>query len=689
MTTSEGLRVVTAPAGVVTSEPGGLMDVLGVAAVVLDDQGRIVLWSPQAEEIFGWTAEEALGRTAVSLIVAEEHVDLVLELFGRVMDGGEAWAGVFPIRHKDGSSRPVEFRNMRLQDERGQYFALGLATDETTLRELERDVALTVGLVSHSPIGLAVLDADLRFVLVNPVMEDITGVPAPDHIGHRVQDIIPMLDTDAIETDMRRVLASGRPVLDRIRTGRTAADPANDHTWNVSYYRLEDPSDRIIGVAVSVVDISEQYRAATEAAEARRRLAVIANASVRIGTTLDLESTARELADVVVSDLADLAAVDVLDSVLRDDDPADPGHGPAHFRALAVASAYTTDALAAADPAGEIAAYGAQRLVTQAARTRRPILVARVQPEDLRRIARDEQSAAVWERAGLHSYLIVPLIARGQVLGVLDLARTRNPHPFTEDDVVLAGELAARAAVCIDNARWYQRQRHAAVALQRHLLPQRPPQLAGLEVAYRYQPAGTAQEAGGDWFDTIPLRGGKTALVVGDVMGHGLNAAATMGQLRTVTRTLARLDLDPAEILQHLDEATHELEEIIATCVYAVYDPHRRQFRIARAGHPPPVLAGAGRPPGLLDLPTGVPLGVGGVPFRTTTVDLEPEDRLVLYTDGLVESRRQPIGDRLRALLDLLTQPRIPLQDTCDRLLAALPPPDHPDDIALLVAEVS
>jgi PAS domain S-box-containing protein len=686
---SGGLRAVPDPAGVITSEPGGLMDVLGVAAVVLDAQGRIVLWSPQAEQVFGWTAEEALGREAAGLMVSEEHLGLVLALFDKVMSGGEAWAGVFPIRHKNGGSRPVEFRNVRLQNESGDYFALGLATDETTLRSLERDVALTVGLVSHSPIGLAVLDSDLTYVLVNPAMEHITGVPAEEHIGRTVPDVVPMLDTDAIEADMRQVLTSGRPLLDRIRTGRTAADPGADHTWSVSYYRLEDPSGRVIGVAISVVDISDQYRAAGEAAEARRRLAVIANASVRIGTTLDLQRTARELADVVVTDLADVAAVDVLDSVLRDDDPAHPGHGPARFRALAVASAYHMDAVGSADPTGEIASYAAHRLVTQATRTRRPILVARVQPGDLRRIARDAESAAAWEAAGLHSYLIVPLIARGQVLGVLDLARTRNPNPFTEDDVVLAGELAARAAVCIDNARWYQRQRHAAVALQRHLLPQRPPQLTGLQAAYRYQPAGTAQEAGGDWFDTIRLAGGKTALVVGDVMGHGINAAATMGQLRTVTRTLARLDLDPAEILHHLDEATLELEEIIATCVYAVYDPRLRQCRIALAGHPPPVLAPTHRPPFLLDLPSGVPLGVGGVPFTTTTVDLDPGDRLVLYTDGLVESRGQHIEERLRALLDLLTQPRIPLQDTCDRLLAALPPPDHPDDIALLVAEVA
>ncbi|HEY3478196.1 MAG TPA: SpoIIE family protein phosphatase [Streptomyces sp.] len=693
MSTSDAFGSPLDAAGVVPSEPGGLLDVLGVAAVVLGADGRIALWSPQAEQLFGWTAEEALGTFAATLLVAEEHVGLALELFSKVMEAGSAWAGVFPIRHKDGGTRLVEFRNMRLTDEQGGLYALGLATDETTLRGVERDLALSVRLVTQSPIGLAVLDTDLHYVMANPALERINGLASGQHLGRGAREALPFLDTATIEAAMRAVLASGTPLLDQVSVGRTPADPGTDHAWSVSYYRLEDPTGRVIGVAVSVVDITEQYRAAGEAAEARRRLALIANASVRIGTTLDLERTARELADLVVTDLADLAAVDVLDSVLQTDVTTTvPTTGPAKFRALAVATAYPTDAVKAADPIGEITTYTADRPVARCIHTRRPVLLAHVKPQDLRRIARDETSAALLTAAGLHSYLVVPLIARGQVLGTLDLLRTRNPSPFTTDDVVLAGELAARAAVCIDNARWYQRQRNAALSLQRHLLPRQPPELAGLDVAYRYQPAGVVGEAGGDWFDTIQLAGGRTALVVGDVMGHGINAAATMGQLRTVTRTLARLDLAPDEILRHLDRATDELgelDETLATCVFAVYDPERAECHIALAGHPPPVLTRLGRAPRLLDLPTGAPLGVGGVPFETTCLDLRSGDRLVLYTDGLVETREEPIDDRLNALLDLLSHPRLPLEATCDRLLAALRRPDCHDDVALLVAEVT
>ncbi|WP_407986911.1 PP2C family protein-serine/threonine phosphatase [Kitasatospora sp. CMC57] len=297
-------------------------------------------------------------------------------------------------------------------------------------------------------------------------------------------------------------------------------------------------------------------------------------------------------------------------------------------------------------------------------RTARPVLVARVREDDFARIARDDRAAAVLRTAGVHSYLAVPLIARGEVLGALDLKRTRDRQPFDADDVVLATELAARAALCIDNARWYQRQRHAALALQRHLLPHAPAPPSGLEIAYRYQPAAGDGQTGGDWFDVIPVVGDRTALVVGDVMGSGINAAATMGQLRTAARTLGRLGLDPATVLDHLDHAAADLEDTMTTCVYALYDPALHSCRIATAGHPPPVLVRPGRPAELVDVTAGAPLGVGaGIPFPTVDLRLDVNDELVLYTDGLVERRDQDIYTRLEALTDLLSHPRRSLEE--------------------------
>lgn len=669
--------------------PGGLMDLLRTAAVVLDVEGRIMLWSPQAEQMFGYTASEALGQYAARLMVHEHDLDLVIQLFAEVMDSGESWAGAFPVRHKNGTTRLVEFRNMRLEDDQGALYALGLASDQATLRTVERDLALSTRLVSQSPIGLAVLDTDLRYVTVNPALERMNGISAEGHLGRRFRDVLPTLDVHAVETAMRQVLHTGTPIVDQPSIGRTPADPDNDHAWSTSYYRLDSSDGHVLGIALSVVDATERHQATLEADRARHRLALIADASVRIGTTLDLYQTAQELADLTVPDFADVAAVDILDSLLEGS-PSAVGHGGRTvFRALALTAAGPSEAADAADRPGTIAAYGPDRLVTQCVRTGRPVLIPHLQADDLPRIARDPKAATLLRRAGVHSYLAVPLIARGEVIGALDLKRTRNPNPFDHDDAVLAGELAVRAAVSIDNARWYQSVRNTAITLQRSLLPDHPPPLVGLEVASRYQPARSSHEVGGDWFDVIPLAHDRTALVVGDVMGHGIDAAATMGRLRTATCAYAELDLDPAQVLHHLDKITSGLEHYIATCTYAVYDPHRQRCHFANAGHVPPVLMRDGKPAQLIDIPTGAPLGVGGVPFRTTTLALGPGDRLVLYTDGLVETRDEDIDSRLNALLTHLDAvPDAALEDTCDRLLNALRHPGDHDDVALLIARV-
>nr|WP_190174353.1 SpoIIE family protein phosphatase [Streptomyces mirabilis] len=659
------------------------MDLLGVAAVLLDADGRIVLWSPEAEALFGYTAEEALGQYAAPLLVHEQYWDLMIKLFAEVMGTGERWAGAFPIRHKDGSTRSVEFRNMRLQDDRGDFYALGLATDGARLREVERDVALSTRLISQSPIGLAILDTELRYVAVNPALERMHGIPAEDHLGRHYREIMTAAKFEGPEAGMRQVLKTGAPMVDEYTVvGHTPADP-HMHAWSISLYRLEDPQGRILGVADLVVDVTDRY-------QARRRLAMIADGSARIGTTLEVEQTARELAGVTVPELADMATVDVLDSVLDEHRPP-LGEGPALFRALAVQAAYATEAVQAvqaADPPGEIAAYDADRLPTECVRTGRPILISHVDDADLARIARDDSAATLLARAGVHSYMLLPLTARGQILGFLGLSRARNPEPFSEDDLALAGELASRAAVCIDNARSHQTVRNAAETLQRSLLPDHPPHLPGLEVASRYRPAQAAYEVGGDWYDVLPLDGDKTALVVGDVMGSGIDAAVTMGRLRTGTSDFADLDLDPAQVLRHLDKITSGLEQYIATCVYAVYDPHRAECHISIAGHLPPVLVRSGKHPELLDLPTGTPLGVGGVPFATTTFPVGSGDRLVLYTDGLVEVRHHSIDERLDTLLHLLDAPDPTLDETCDRLLRQLRLPADPDDVAVLIARM-
>lgn len=661
---------------------------LNVAAVVVDAEGRIVLWSPQAEQLFGYPAREAVGQYAGRLIVDPERLTQVMELFDGVMRSGKPWVGGFPVRCKDGSIRQVEFRNMRLQDDRQNLYALAIATDQTTVRQVETDLALSDRLIDQSPIGLAILDTELRYVMVNPALERINGLPAAEHVGRNVREVLPFLDVAAIETAMRQVLDTGVPLIDVYEVGLPLDEPGGDRAWSTSYYRLEDTAGHVLGVAISVVDVTERHRAAVEAARARHRLGLVAEASVRIGTTLDLQRTARELAEVVVPDLADLATVDVLEEILTDR-RAEPQPGsPALFRALAVVSAYATEAIGAADPVDEVVRYDEDRLITRSVTTASPILIPHVDPATLRVIARDADAAGHLSRAGVHSYLAVPLNARGEVLGVLCMVRARNPMPFDREDLVLATELAARAAVCIDNALLYRNERNTVLTLQRSLLPQPPPDRPGLKLAYRYLPAGPGSEVGGDWFDVIPLPEGKTALVVGDVMGSGIAAATTMGQLRTATVTLAALDLEPAEVLRHLDDIAASLSRPFVTCVYAVCDPALGQFCISSAGHLPPVVVSPEGVAELVDVPPGAPLGVGGTDFSTVTLDLAPGSRLVLYTDGLVEVRDEPIDQRLDKLCRLLDGPRRPLEQLCDGLLTELRHPDGHDDVVLLVAHI-
>ncbi|MFE6823646.1 SpoIIE family protein phosphatase [Streptomyces sp. NPDC057690] len=664
----------------------GLLDVLSVSAMVIDIDGRIVFWTPQAEDLFGYTAQEALGEYAARLLIHPEHLHSVVRLFAEVLETGRSWAGAFPIRHKDGSSRLMEFRNMRLQDDLGDVYALGIAADHNLLQRVETDLALCERLINQSPIGLALLDPDLRYLLVNPALERIDGIPAEEHVGRRLREAMLLPDIDTIESALRQVLTTGTPLLDQYHVGRPPTDPDNEHAWSLSFYRLEDPGGRVLGAAASVVDVTERHRAAAEADRARRRLALIAEASTRVGTSLEVERTAHELADIAVPQLADVVAVDILDSALACRRSRRPDNGPELFRALALKAAHPTVALRAADTPGDVAAYEGDRLVTLCVHSGRPVLVRHVGEQDIPRIARDAEAGALLARAGVHSYLAVPLIAHGEVLGALDLKRTRNPLPFDEDDVILAGELAGRAAVAIDNARWFQSVRNTALTLQRSLLPDHAPHHTGLELASRYQPAQATSEVGGDWYDVIPLTDDKTALVVGDVMGNGIDAAATMGRLRTATCAYADLDLEPGDVLRHLDKITCDLEHYIVTCLYAVYDPRTRQCRIANAGHMPPALAGPGHEPTLLELPPGAPLGVGGIPFETTTVELAPGDLLVLYTDGLVETRLHPIDDRLAVLLSFLDDPGRPLEELCDLLLYGLRHPDDHDDVALLIA---
>ncbi|MFD1662890.1 SpoIIE family protein phosphatase [Streptomyces caeni] len=425
---------------------------------------------------------------------------------------------------------------------------------------------------------------------------------------------------------------------------------------------------------------------------ARRRLELLHDAGVRIGSTLDVTRTAEELAEVTVPRFADFTVVDLPDSVLRGEEPG-PLAPNTPLRRVALGAVHDGSHLyGVGDTVRYIPSTPQARSLESHQSVLEPVLT-----EAGGWMAQDSARAARILSAGMHSLITVPLRARGTTLGVVSFYRSEKPAPFEDDDLSLAQELVGRAAISIDNARRYTREHNTALALQRSLLPRGRPEQSAVEVAYRYLPAQAG--VGGDWFDVIPLSGARVALVVGDVVGHGLHAAATMGRLRTAVHNFCALDLPPDELLTHLDDLVAQLDraegwaeedtdsEIAgATCLYAVYDPVSRHCTLTRAGHPLPAVVGPDGTVDFVDLPSGPPLGLGGTPFETVELNLPEGSQLVLYTNGLIEDRLRDPDTRLESFRTVLACPDRTPDDTCEAVLDALLPDRPRDDVVLLVA---
>ena len=1095
-----------------------------IATALIEDSGRILHWSADAEALLGYSPEEAVGSFAAQLLAGPEQRAQVLALFADIL-AGHPWSGVFPVRHRDGHSVNLEFRTHPVLGGAGRPLVLAVASDVRAIRRIQSDLAVLDSFFTQSPVGMAVYDRDLRFVRLNDALARINGVPAEEHLGRRITEVLPGLNGEEIEAVMQFVLETGEPVVDARSHGTTPADPTQEHAWSASYFRLEEPAGQVLGVSSTIIDVTGRFQAESRAAKARGRLEALVDATSRIGTTLDLGETARELAQTMVPRVADVSGVFVLERLVASQDPghaadhhaehsadhdalhqaapddgdqgvqrvrrlalacADPDYpaedlavgavysvppdspyaeamatgrtvvvpsqdllplgsglsadrvnayqgahsravritplvargtvlgmvvysrrgdreafeqeditlgdemasraavaidnarlylrehetvvarqqalreanaarerlalvneasarigttldlaqtamelaevatpgladavvvevldalvsggeapGPADRSALLRRMAYHAVENARLEPAapvgdvhqfhpttphawclthhrpvlvsktdekglrwfaddpvrsvavreqgvrcfmvvpliargaavgvasfyrtltdrpydeedlalaGELAARAAvsidnallytrerdasrarqqaldeahaaqarlallndastsigttldmqrtaeelvelvmprfadfvtvdlldsvvqggeedgeqapmpadgtvllravaigevteaglvgaadqigetsrsAKLYAESLRTGRSILVAHVDEAALHRIVGHPDRVQPSLDAGIHSYLMVPLLARGVVLGGAEFMRTLNQEPFTAADVALAEELAARAAVCIDNARLYRRERDTALTLQRSLLPQEVHRTPGMEIAYRYLPSSVVSEVGGDWFDVVPLSCGRVALVVGDVMGHGIRAAATMGQLRTAARTLITLDLSPDRVLRRLDETAAAIGDgQFATCVCAVFDPVDRSCTIAVAGHLPPLLSDPGGGTRLLDLPAGAPLGVGGVPFESVEFTVPENSVLILYTDGLVERRGRDLDEGLDLLSRVVSENGRSLEESCDAVLGALSAGDSDDDIAMIMARV-
>ncbi|MFF5343807.1 SpoIIE family protein phosphatase [Streptomyces althioticus] len=649
------------------------------AALVADARGVVTGWSEGARRLTGFSADEAVGRS-VRDVLAEEPGSAEIP-----HDGPPVPQGIVTVRHREGHALSLRIEASPLQgpgDETAGYVI-------TAVPAGAREASLGGRVFEQSSLPISVFDADHRFVRLNAAACETMGGTEGSLIGRTFLDVAgPSEVSRSIDRSMRRVVETGRPMRDE--TYSQGGADLEGQPWDVEMWPLRDTAGRVTGAALAGLDSTEQHRA-------RRRLALIDEATTALGTTLDVVRTAEELVALLVPDFADFAAVDLLDWVLdAEAPPLRDDRTDVVMRRVAHAAA-GPDAPATAVPLGRTDVYPPYSPPARALREGRAVLARKGEPGFDRWMAEREPRSLRTEAArasGIHAELAVPLLARGTTLGVAIALRNLRPGGFAQDDATLAEEIAGRAAVCVDNARRFARERATAMTLQNSLLPKVRPGQAAVEIAHRYLPTASAAGIGGDWFDVIPLSGTRVALVVGDVVGHGIPSTATMGRLCTAVRTLADVDLPPDELLTHLDDlVTHltaderdDVPELGATCLYAVYDPVSRLLTVAAAGHPPPALLLPDGTCRLVPLNAGPPLGVGGLPFEATELELPEGSVVAFYTDGLVGGRGRDVDQATQELCHALTMPAGSLDARCDIVLKHVLPEEPGDDVALLLA---
>ncbi|MFI9082058.1 SpoIIE family protein phosphatase [Streptomyces sioyaensis] len=658
-------------------------DLTGVATCVLDDAGRIISWTHGAQEILGFPAGEVLEHPAAHVLVDEEEATRVLDgVRERVSSDG--WGDVVVARHRDGRSIPLAVWASPLNAVGGDRHWLLAAVGISQAPWAQVTRSMLEQFLAHSPVGMAAMSPDLRYVWVNDALERLTGGSRAERLGKRLSDIQPGLEVEAIESTMRRVLTTGEPVVDFEYRGFPAADPHREHAYSTSYFRLDDISGRVLGICFVVIDVTDRWRS-------RERIALLNEVGARTSSTLDISDTAQNLAEFSVPRLADFVSVDLLDTVWDSQTRGHPTCGMPVLRRTGLNSvlAYGADVVAAVgDVVPVLPASPWERCLVEGTSYLEPVLDI----EKLRWLADDPLRAASYHKYGLRSLMLVPVIARGNVLGVVSFLRWQRFDPFERDDLLLAEAVVARAATNIDNARRFTQERSIAVALQRDFLPKALPSSAAVEVASRYLPAHDINDLGGDWFDMIPLSGARVALVVGDVVGHGINAVGMMGRFRTAVRTLASMDLPPDELLARLDDLVlttsgpQRDSALGASCLYIVYDPVTRKCVMARAGHPPPAIVAPDHSVTFPDLPAGPPFGLSAMPFESMECDLEEGSILALFTDGLTETHRQTAEVGMDRLRMALSQRSLPLDELCGAVVDNLLTGTRDDDAALVLA---
>ncbi|WP_406423938.1 SpoIIE family protein phosphatase [Streptomyces sp. NBC_01589] len=659
-----------------------------VVAVISADL-TVIGWTEAGRCLWGYQGAEVLNRPARRLLAAPADSGPL-----GLLTSSHPWSGRVEIRCRDGHTALTEFRAVPLNPAHNEenlfVWSAGPASPSASTSP---DPSVLKALMERSPIGMVVWDRDLRCTWFNNGDEQEGPFRFGPEIGRHVAELLATDNPMFLQAVMRSVLETGVPVLDH-ELWKSATAEKEARVYSISIFRLDDADGEAVGVCTIAVNVTRS--------RARGRLNMLSNAGTRIGTTLDVIKTAQELADASVPGIADYVTVDLAEVVPLGEEPLErlgsTDTSIPVFRRAGAASIHP-------DFRESLAEIGTPVFVppsspfTTVLHSRKSYFEPRLDTSAGTWLDNDPNRARVIRQTRMHTLMIVPLHARGTMLGIAVFVRTENPSPFTRGDLLLAEGLADRASLSLDNARRYSRERAAALTLQRELLPDQLWGGSAVEVASRYLPADTHGGVGGDWFDVIPLTANRVALVVGDVVGHGLNAAATMGRLRTVVRTLADRELSPPEVLAGLDRIVVDMTKdhpddtgftspvMGATCLYAVYDPATRRCTIASAGHPPPAIVSPDGDVAFADVPAGAPIGLGLGNYESLETELAEGSLIALYTDGLIERRGTDIDQGLERLRCALALPAPDLDGLCSAVIetiVARMPSD--DDIALLLA---
>ncbi|MEU3511681.1 SpoIIE family protein phosphatase [Streptomyces longwoodensis] len=688
-----------------------------LAVVVVDREGLVSHWSSGARRLFGVPKEEAVGQPAVDLLPVSgalpdvdddplhddyAALDGLGPGLGSSLDRGLSYpaagrarltvpAHALPDRPDPGARVDVLWWAYPLVGP-GRERLLVLAADAAGLHEQDGGG----GADGHGGDGTGgAQDPADPFAVerIAPGFALHTDFPGAEDLAGRLPEILPSMSVGESARIVSQVLELGYPVLEFSQNARVPVTPDWGVSRRVERRARRERAARAAAEGRPIPDGLADEAEDLEYAAVRERLEFLNEVSGRIGTSLDLARTIVEVSKAVVPRFTDVAGTYLREQVVAGEGFAEgvPDTTTLWHR---VALEHTDEPGRWDDvvPVGEAMPFPAHTPFFQCMTTGEPVLVPRISEQLGHAIASQFDKRDIRPLITGRSMLVVPLKARNVVLGFMILLRHPERAEFNDMDKVTGAELAARAGLVLDNARMYTYQESVAETLQDSMLPHIPPHRTGCDIATRYLPGTLLGRVGGDWFDSVKLPGARTALVVGDVMGHGLNSAAMMGQLRTAVQTMAALDLPPAQLLRNLDDLAQRLGDgYLATCLYAVYDPIAGVLHLANAGHIPPVLVRArdGRSE-LLELPTGAPVGVGGVPFEAVGVPVEPGDRLVMCTDGLVEMRGEDIGVGLATLCASAAHPAASMDDACDTIIRALNTRGgRKDDVALLMARLN